>query len=91
MQKRPQEKLQSLQSGPWPGSKGWGDVDWPIPAMVITDGEGGVVRELQEIVAHLQGGLGGTRGGRRSTAAKAQGGEGAPAGKRWQEIAGELH
>ena len=59
--------------------------------MVIAGSEGRVVRELQEIVAHLQGGLGGTRGGRRSTAAKAQGGEGAPAGKRWQEIAGELH
>jgi hypothetical protein len=30
-------------------------------------------------------------GGEQSMVAKAHGGEGAPAGKWWQEIAGELH
>jgi hypothetical protein len=44
LQKGPQERLQSLQSGPWTGSEGRGDVDWPIPAMVIPGGEGEVVK-----------------------------------------------
>jgi hypothetical protein len=71
------------------------EVDQPIPAREVADGEGQGVREHKGAMAHLLVGLGARNGGRRrlvgdgqGAAARVNGGEGFPVRDWWRGVVG---
>ena len=87
LQRRPQERLQSLQSGPWSESEVGEMIDRLIPTVLVAGGEVRGAREVEGLKAHLLVALDGARDGRKGiigegveAAAGVNGGEGVLAG-----------